>query len=193
MKKIIACAFALVITFTLVSCGSSGHSELEPFIEAMNVYSFSGAEITASLSSELGELTANYDITYNDDGSASVVYSKKVFNSIAPDSTADSLISNVSGVASVDKNANVTSGELGRLVAVMTMLLPELDGDRLEYSVEDGVLTASISAEDTEDVLLVNTGYDTLVTVRLTGDSVDTVTVSYTSGDGPVFVNCCYN
>ena len=106
MKKIIALMLVVGCIFAFASCnlipgfgtGDSGgdtgkvdNSEgIAAIQSAIDASAPDIAEISVVLDSSLGTLNGEYDVTYNEDGSAIVNYYYELFNSFGDDGVSDS-------------------------------------------------------------------------------------------------------
>ena len=62
----------------------------------------------------------------------------------------------------------------------------------MTYTVDGGILTATVSAENVQSVLGVDTGAETTVKLTVANGVVSSLTVSYTTAEGPATVVAVY-
>lgn len=207
MKKIIALLLALTCVFALAACGdepdptptpdggdnTNTYEDLAPFTAAIAASNPASASINVAQTSTQFNVTMNgeYDVVYNEDGSATVEYSYDKYNEITDDTT--EVTTTVTGTATVDKDGNVT-GSLNTTVTAATAIKVTLDGAKLgDYTVASGALIAKVAAADTASVLGVAISADVTLTITVANGNVATMTISYESTVGPVEIVCSYN
>ncbi len=164
---------------------------LEDFQAALEATSPEEVTVSTSLKTVHSDeaMKGLYSIVYNADGTVTVNYAYMKLNAIGE---GDGIFSTVSGVATVDAEGNVT-GDVNTTVVGAAAIVANLDADKLEYSISAGVLTAAVAAEDVLDVLGVDTGADTLVTMTVFDGEVVSITLNYNTANGPVEIVCTYN
>ena len=194
MKKILCLALALLMCASLmIACGDDPAPEvddLKAFTDALAASAPKTAKVNTTLESTLGELTAEYSVTYGEDGTAELVFTREQFNEITADTT--EFKSTVTGSASIDAAGNLT-GDLGEgAVSAATVLKLALAKDKMTYTVDGGILTATVSAENVQSVLGVDTGAETTVKLTVANGVVSSLTVSYTTAEGPATVVAVY-
>ena len=194
MKKILCLALALLMCASLmIACGDDPAPEvddLKAFTDALAASAPKTAKVNTTLESALGELNAEYSVTYGEDGTAELVFTREQFNEITADTT--EFKSTVTGSASIDAAGNLT-GDLGEgAVSAATVLKLALAKDKMTYTVDGGILTATVSAENVQSVLGVNTGAETTVKLTVANGVVSSLTVSYTTAEGPATVVAVY-
>ena len=124
MKKIIALLLALTCVFALVACGDDpaptpdggdtpNYENLAPFTAAIAASNPASASISVSQIATQFNVTMNgeYDVVYNEDGSATIEYSYDKFNEITDETT--EVTTTVTGTATVAADGTVLpiSGE----------------------------------------------------------------------------------
>ena len=194
MKKILCLALALLMCASLmIACGDEPAPEvddLKAFTDALAASAPKTAKVNTTLESALGELNAEYSVTYGEDGAAELVFTREQFNEITADTT--EFKSTVTGSASIDAAGNLT-GDLGEgAVSAATVLKLALAKDKMTYTVDGGILTATVSAENVQSVLGVDTGAETTVKLTVANGVVSSLTVSYTTAEGPATVVAVY-
>ena len=221
MKKIIALILLVSCIFTLCSCGlfkkDDSNDKVDdnttdvkpdqdvnddtPKVDVAAVAAIQAkidaskpvaADITVTLDAVLDNLYSEYNVTYNQDGTATVVYAYEKFNSLEDD--ADEYKSTYTGTVTVLADGTV-SDELGGTASVEALTFDiGLDTAKLETAqVVSGVLTATIKAANTASVLGVNLGSDASVVVSTNASSVVFIAISYNSVAGPVEIIATYN
>lgn len=197
MKKIIALLLALVCVFALASCGGPetpegpDYADLEPFKAAITASNPAAAVITIELENTIGDpLTGTFAVTYAADNTV-VEYEYDQFLPIDPSSPAESDRETVSGTATIDKNGIVT-GDLNSTVTAATLLNYNLDGTKMTYRAEVGVLSATISAANTESVLGVNLEADVTLTLTISEGKIVSVTLNYQTTTGAAEIVTTY-
>lgn len=194
MKKILCLALALLMCASLmIACGDEPAPEvddLKAFTDALAASAPKTAKVNTTLESALGALNAEYSVTYGEGGAAELVFTREQFNEITADTT--EFKSTVTGSASIDAAGNLT-GDLGEgAVSAATVLKLALAKDKMTYTVDGGILTATVSAENVQSVLGVDTGAETTVKLTVANGVVSSLTVSYTTAEGPATVVAVY-
>ena len=197
MKKLIALLLALVCAFALAACGEDEPPAPDPIDDFVNAVSSSdptSATITNTVESALLGVTleGNYQVTYNEDGSATIAYSYDQLNEITDDSTADDILYTVEGTATVAANGTVSGDVSGEVAAVAGISL-NLDKTKLTYTVSSGVLSATVKAADVEAVLGVKINSDVSLTVSIADAKVSALTLAFETTVGDATIVCVYN
>lgn len=148
------------------------------------------ADITVTLEAALDDLLSEYNVTYNDDGTATVVYTYEKFNTFDEDS--DEYKSSYSGTVTVGADGAV-SGDIGTASVEALTFDINLDTSKLATAeVVAGVLTATVKAANTASILGVNLGSDASVVVSTNASGVSFIAISYISAAGPVEIIATY-
>ena len=148
------------------------------------------ADITVTLEAALDDLLSEYNVTYNDDGTATVVYTYEKFNTFDEDS--DEYKSSYSGTVTVGADGTV-SGDIGTASVEALTFDINLDTSKLATAeVVAGVLTATVKAANTASILGVNLGSDASVVVSTNASGVSFIAISYISAAGPVEIIATY-
>ena len=215
MKKIIALILLVGCIFTLCSCKffkkdeapkednntdvvapgndtSTVDTEAIASIQAkIDTSTPDTADITVVLKATLGNLNSEYNVTYNADGTATVVYTYEKFNSFDLDT--DDYKSPYEGTVTIAADGTL-SEEVGGNASVEALTFDiNLDSSKLaNASVTSGVLTATVNAGNTQAVLGVNLGTDASLVVSTNANGVVSVAISYTSSAGPVEIIATY-
>lgn len=208
MKKIIALVLAVACVLALASCDvldgilgndggvdvNAGTGKVSDIQKLVDESAPVGADISVTLDSTLGVLNGEYDVVYNEDGSAKVTYTYELFNEFNAESPATELKTAYSGEVNVSATGELDA-ELNGVASVEAISFElNLDESKLtDASVEAGVLTATVSAENTESVLGVNVGYDVSISVSTGADRVTSVAITYVSNAGNVEITTVYS
>ena len=148
------------------------------------------ADITVTLEAALDDLLSEYNVTYNDDGTATVVYTYEKFNTFDEDS--DEYKSSYSGTVTVGADGAV-SGDIGTASVEALTFDINLDTSKLATAeVVAGVLTATVKAANTASILGVNLGSDASIVVSTNASGVSFIAMSYISAAGPVEIIATY-
>ena len=148
------------------------------------------ADITVTLEAALDDLLSEYNVTYNDDGTATVVYTYEKFNTFDEDS--DEYKSSYSGTVTVGADGTV-SGDIGTASVEALTFDINLDASKLAtVDIVAGVLTATVKAANTASILGVNLGSDASIVVSTNASGVSFIAISYISAAGPVEIIATY-
>ncbi len=196
MKKFLALLLVCVMAFAVVSCDNGGEefaSEFADFEKAISQTPSSKINVSTKITTELGILHSTVETTFNPNGSASVNFYIERFNS---DFTSSDVVVTKTGTVTLNKDGTYSDGgefqdTLGANVASVKL---GLDSSKLEsYTIENGVLSASVKAENTAAVLGTEIGYDVNVMLTVGAGKVVSVVINYTSDFGPVEAIVSYN
>ena len=149
------------------------------------------ADITVTLKAVLGDLDSEYNVIYNQDGTATVAYTYEKFNSFDADS--DEYKSTYSGTVTVAADGTL-SEDVGGTASVEALTFDiTLDAAKLTApTVVSGVLNATVKAENTQALLGVNLGADASLVVSTGANGVSSVAISYTSAAGQIEIIATY-
>ncbi len=203
MKKIFAILLALTLMLAVTSCdlidsvfnpGSSVGGDVTDVAGIKATLENSSpktANVSVKLVSSLGTLNGSYDAVYNEDGSASVNYSYEQFNKITDEVT--ELKSTKTGVATVSSTGTV-SGNLGGIAPLGAICFNITLDEKLVKvdSIGGGMLSANVPADNTMAVIGTSVGCDAKLTISTGNGVVTSVTISYTSEQGPVEIVAVY-
>lgn len=197
MKKILALILAVCCIFALASCQFFTGTETPddsyaiPDIQAkIDASAPSGADITVTFKTSLGDLNGAYDVTYNEDGTANVDYSYEQFNTI--EAGVSELKSTVTGTVTVAADGSV-SGTLTTEALNAVSFDLKLDENKLSnVAINAGVLSANVKAADTAAVLGVAIDCDVQLTVVTGTNGITSMTVAYTTNFGAVEIVTLY-
>lgn len=189
MKKIISVLIMLACLFTFIACNNDETPDddkqvsvsLSDFVSAIENTKPSIAVIDATVTTDLGDLTSKYTVTYNEDGSATIAYTYEKFNSLDQGAAEDekttysgTVTRAADGTYSGDDNAPDLSG----ITNGTSIKLSELGED--DYTVTDGdTLTATVAADKTEAVLGTKVSKEVTLKVCIDGGAVEYVEISY--------------
>lgn len=214
MKKILALILLVGCIFTLCSCKlfkkdkentddnntdiEDTNEDSDPSKEAVaaiqakiDASTPKTADITVTLKAVLDDLYSEYNVTYNQDGTATVVYTYEKFNDLNADS--DEHKSAYSGTATVSPDGTV-SDAIGGTASVEALTFDiSLDAAKLENAeVIAGVLTATVKAANTAAVLGVELGADASLAISTSANGVTSIAIAYASAAGPVEIIATY-
>ena len=210
MKKIIALVLIIGCMLALASCkpstdnndngGNGGNTNtvdatgVAAIQKALDDSAPKSADITVKFESTLGTLNGKYDVTYNDDGSATVDYSYERFNTFDENVNRDEVKSTYTGVVTVS-SAGEVEGDLGGVASVEAVSFDiNLDSSKLTTgTVTANVLKGKVSAANTEAVLGINIGYDVDITITTGSGRVTYIVLTYTTDMGPVEITSIYH
>ena len=200
MKKLVALLLALVCAFALVSCGGPDtppdegpdYTNLDPIKAAITASAPATAVITVEVENTISDepLTGIFSVTYGTENTQ-VEYEYEQFTQIDANAPTESDRETVTGTAIIDKNGNVT-GDLNSTVTTAALLNYNLDGAKMTYTVESGVLSATISAANTQSILGVNIEADVTFTLNVANGKVVSVTLGYEVASGTVEITTTY-
>ena len=150
------------------------------------------ATIDVLLKAALDDLRAEYTVTYNTDGTASVVYSYETFNTVG-DAFADDYKTTHEGSAMINADGAVV-GSLGEVSYVEGVAFEiALEATKLaNVTVNSNTLSATVKAADTKAVLGVELAYDVKIVVSVSTLGVASVAISYESAAGAVEIVATY-
>ncbi len=195
MKKFIAVLLALTLVFALASCrkDEAPSVDLEPFKTAIANTSLTSAKIEIIATNDYlpdHPLSAVYNVTYNDDGSATINYTYMVYNEIGAETT--EITTTIPGYATISADG-VVSGNISATVSAAAGVNFNLDGGKMAASEDHGILNATICAADTEAVLGGAIGADVVFTITIAGGTVTGATINYTLDGVDYEIICTYN
>ena len=180
----------LLAVSTLAACG--GAAELRPYKAALGDSTPTGAVLKTSLDSDLGELCAEYTAAFSD-GAISVEYKRDTVTEFDPDIADSGKITETEGSYAKAADGTVT-GEISPLVlSVLTRGITLDEGYISAYAVgEEGTLSFSVSAENTETVFGTPIGYGVNCKITLAEKRITVIELSYTAASGEALVKCEY-
>lgn len=207
MKKIIALILVIGCVFAFASCnlifgnndGGNGHANdnkgtVADVQSAIDASAPAKATIKVKLESALGDLNGSYNVTYNEDGSATVNYSYEVFNAFGEDATKNGEKSTYSDTVTVSASGELNKPIYGASAVEAVSFDINLDESKLSSaSVVASVLTAKVEAANTAAVLGVAISSDADLCITTGAGRVTSVVITYTTESGPVTITATYN
>ena len=192
IRRISALLTCLVLVLALV-CACGGSSELRPYKTALSDSAPSGAVLESSLECELGTLLAKYTAVFSD-GAVSVEYERDSLTEYDGGTAGSGEITSSEGSYSRSADGAVT-GEISPLVLALLTRALNLSDELIAYPAvsEDGTLTFSVTAENTEAVFGTAIGYNASCKIALDGKNIKTVEVTYTAKSGEAKLVCEYS
>ena len=197
MKKFLALLLVCVMAFAVVSCENGGDDavlEFEDFEKAIDQTPASKITVSTKLTTVLGILHSNVETTFNPNGSATVKFYIERLN--AEDFTSSETVISKEGTVTLNKDGTYSDGgafkdALGDSVASVNLVL---DSAKLEsYTIEGGVLSATVKAENTASVLGTEIGSDVSLMLTVGEGKIVSLVLNYTTDFGPVEAIVSYN
>ncbi|MBR2650318.1 MAG: hypothetical protein IKD45_01525 [Clostridia bacterium] len=202
MKRIIAVILMLACFACLTACknnetpdnGNGGNTAtVETFTTAMANTKPTGAIITATVSTSLGDLTSRFNIVYAEDGSAVITYSYEKFNGI-DEGAADEVKTTYEGTVTRAADGTYSSDDasvpdLSAVNAGVALDLSKLDASKVTINEKGDVLTATVAAADTDDVFGTAFSMDMTLKISIADGQVELVNIDYEGGS----IVCQYN
>ena len=201
MKKIIALILVIGCMLALVSCNRKKDNKVDPIDEQavadvqakLNASAPCGVSIDVTLTAELGKLNSNYDVVYNEDGTATVAYSYEKFNMFDETSDITEAKTTREGTVTIDAEGNLSEEVAGTAFVESVTFNLNLDASKLlSANVVPGTLSAKVAAENTATVLGVAIGYDVDLVISTGIDGVNSVAITYTTPSGVVDILATY-
>lgn len=196
MKKFLAILLVCVMAFAVVSCNKGNEEPPSAFAEfekAIDQTPASKVNVSTKITTELGILNSTVDTVFNPDGSATVSFSIERFNS---DFTTSDVVVTRTGTVTLNKDGTYSDGgtfkdTLGANVASVKLALDE--AKLASYTIENGVLSASVEAENTAAVLGTDIGCDVSFMLTIGSGRIVSLVIAYESDFGPVEAIVSYN
>jgi hypothetical protein len=190
MKKLLVSVFAiaLVIALTLTGCTSNDSETLDDYKEALKNTAPAGAEISIEVETAIGTLLGSIDVSYNDDGSSKIKYSYEKFNEIG----ASEEKSTLEGEVSCDKDGNLSGSVNGTVDTAAKLELKLSDSLLEELTMNNGVCSAVVKADNTAKVFGINMGADVKLVLYKVDGKITMFSVAYRSTEGAVSIVCEY-
>ena len=203
MKKILIILLALTLVFSLASCkkDDSGNTPAAPTVDvaayktAIANTSLVGASIKVTASNDIfpnDPLVAEYDVDFNDDGSATVSFTYMQYNTITP-GTEQGITSTYKGSATISPDGTVTGSDINASVTAAASVNFNLDESKMTVSEDHGILRASIPAANTASVLGGAIGADVVLTLTVANGVVTGATINYVENGVSYEIVCTYN
>lgn len=197
MKKILALLLVVCCVFALASCKKEeaeapvvNAEDITPIQAKLDASMPETATVTVTFKSTVGTLNSEYFVTYNQDGTATVVYTYEEFNKISESSE---FKSTHTGETTVLADGTLTANPEG--IASVEALTFDINLDSTKiYSatVTSGILSIVVKAENTAAVLGVNLGVDATVVITTGSLGVGSIAISYTTAEGSVDIVSTY-
>ena len=148
------------------------------------------ADISVVLDSSLGKLYGEYNVTYNDDGSATVIYSYELLNKPGE---GNGFKDTCSGETTVSPDGTVAD-TLGGTASVEALTFDiTLDASKLtNVIVSQNSISAKVAKANTLAVLGVVLDSDAEFVISVGKNGVASVAISYVSGSGVVDIRSTY-
>ena len=199
MKKILALILIVGCIFDFASCSLFGGKNDAPTADVASIQKAiddsapASAKITVELNSSLGDLNGEYNVAFNNDGSATINYSYELFNEFNIDSIEQGFKSTYTGVVSVSADG-VLSEEIGGIASAEAVSFDiSLKEELFEtVSVEASVLRGTVKADNTYDVLGVALDYDVELVILTGSGRVTSIIINYVAESGPIEITATY-
>lgn len=195
MKKLLIILLALTCAFAMFSCAEKSDVSVKDFTAAADATSPKSVSVNVTAELPLGTLTASYNTEFAEDGSFTVAYSYDKFNSLG-EGDSDSVTSTVSGTVSCDKNGTYSDAAIASKIPETAKAVKfNLDTKKMtaKISADGNVLTATVTADNTEYVLGYNYGADVTFVMAKAEGKIISLVLTYTSETtGTVTVICNY-
>ena len=199
MRKILALILIVGCIFAFASCSLFGGKDDTPPADVASIQKAiddsapASAKITVELNSSLGDLNGEYNVAFNDDGSATINYSYELFNEFNIDSIEQGFKSTYTGVVSVSADG-VLSEEIGGIASAEAVSFDiSLKEELFEtVSVEASVLRGTVKADNTYDVLGVALDYDVELVILTGSGRVTSIIINYVAESGPIEITATY-
>ena len=194
MKKLLIVLLAFACVFSMAACsGGDGETvSVAKFKNAVAATRPSSVEITTKLETAIGDLEGEFDIDYNEDGSATIDYDYEKFNELGAGVTEAK--SNVSGTVTLNSDGSYSDG--GTLVGNVSTAAGftlSLDVAKMKNAeVSGNTLTATIEKANTKAVLGVEMPADVTMVLTKNDTAIVSLVITYTLEAGPVTITCSY-
>ena len=199
MKKIICALIALCSIFALIACGGNNNNgngdgtvSVATFQTAINNTTPAFATVKTSVTTALGTLNAQYEITYRADGSASIDYNYERFNKLGEG--ADNEIKSVY-TGTINRSADGTltgdvndAPNLNNVAAGTAMNLAAIAAENVTISESGDTLTASVAKDSTLNVFGAAYTEDVNLVITIANGKIDSIKIT---GD-TMSIDCSY-
>ncbi len=191
MKKILLLVLALACMLSMISCGDDA---LDAFATAGAAQAPATIVVQTKMTTVQGDLLSAATTTFAEDGSFTLNYWMEKFNAISATEEGE-VKSKIETTVTCDKDGKYSDG--GTLAATSTATT----GHKLVFnpklmtytvSADGNVLSATVSADNTEAVFGVAYGADVVLVVTKNADRIISFTLNYTVEAGTVEVKCNY-
>lgn len=198
MKKFIAILLALTLVFALASCkkdNAPAAVDVESYKTAVANTSLRTAKLVVTQTNDLfpnDPLVAEYEISFNDDGSAVVDFTYMLYQTITPGG--DGVITEQhTGHANIAADGTVTGDRVSDTVTAAASVSFNLDATKMTVSEDHGILRANIPAANTAAVLGGAISADVVLTLSTANGVVTGATINYTTANASYEIVCTYN
>lgn len=205
MKKIIALILVIGCVLALASCNRNKDDEKEECcsidteavaaVQAkLDASEPCGVLINVTLKNDLGTLNSEYNVLYNEDGTATVAYFYELFNAFDPDNLAAEAKSTHTGTVTVYEDGLLSEEVEGIAFVESVSFNYNLDASKFSYAESvPGTLVFKVPAANTLAVLGVALGADADVAISTGVNGVNTVAISYPTSAGLVEIFASYS
>lgn len=209
MKKILALLLLLATVLVFAACDNTGNTgnnkpddgttdddvkteaTLADYTAAINNTAPATVTIKTTYANKApaATLEGEYTVTYNVDGTATIVYSYDELNPVG----ASEMMSKKTGTVELLADGTA-SGDLNEVVKAAAINKISLDGSKMDYEISMGVLDAVIAAENTKAVFGIDFGSEVTLLMRVTGDGkIGSYSVSYSTAAGDADIVCIFS
>ena len=187
MKKLLALLLICVMAFAVVSCDDEEpvvdvqdpNAVFDVFYTAIDQTPADKITLDSKFTSAVGVLESKIITKFNPNGSATIDYYIEDFNG---DSLSSEIKDSINGVVTLNKDGSYSDGGTfqGLLGANIPSVNLSLDSAKLaSYSIEGGVLSATVAAANTAAVFGVAIAYDVNFMLTVSNSSVISLVISY--------------
>ena len=191
MKKIIALLLVICCFGMLFACNNdtpdngdndnTNTATVADFSAAIANTKPSLAIVTTKVTSELGVLNAKFEISYNEDGSAAIVYSYEKFNSLEDGATTElktkyegTFTRNADGTYIGAEGVDISSVNAGTAIDLSK-------ASNVTINEKGDVLTANVAKADTASVLGSALSADASLKIAIDGGEVELIEIAYSN------------
>ncbi len=204
MKKIIALILVIGCVFALASCNllfgnkdegnkNDNKGTVAEIQKAIDDSAPVKARISVKFDSTLGTLNGTYNVSYNDDGSATVNYTYEQFTLFGEGAVKDGEKTEESDTVTVSADGKLDKPVKGAASVEAVSFDINLDESKLSSAkVVASVLTSKVEAANTQAVLGVAIGYDVDLTITTGAGRITSVVMSYNTESGPIVITATY-
>ena len=190
MKKILSLVLVVACLGMLFSCnlpfgeGKKNSQGIEAFTAAVENTNPKNITVEATVETSLGELKSIYKINYADDGSAVIEYTVEKFNAIG-EGAEDEIKSTVTGTVTKAADGTFSGDTNGVDVSGVTAGVKVNVAAMKSYATfneNNTVLTATVAAADTKDVLGSAFSKDVTVVISIAEGVVELIDLTFEGG-----------
>lgn len=199
MKKIIALILVVGCLLAMSSCSlfnkKQDHTGISAVQSAIDSSAPKSADINVEFDSTLGKLEGEYDVVYNEDGTATVDYTYEKFNNFSADTAVrDEIKSSYTGTVVVAADGSISSGLDGVASVEAVTFELNLNPDKLvSYEAGSSVLNAKVAAANTASVIGVAINADVDLVITVGANRVTSVVMTYALTNGTVTITAIYH